>query len=193
MPPGFTLEEPYFLIRLTGSEDSFPALLDVSSFLYDLNLLYETSRLATDPKYYNFRFSNSMFYRRGRPLDERDKLYVQSISFESPFEIVAVVTFTASTLGGIWGIVQIVEKITNASLNRRKLKAEVEKLERENRESPPSPGVRVQGEEDFRKLLRVREAEHFYDNVAGRLERSSVRIKELEIEVVEINPKKEPR
>jgi len=191
MPSGFNLDEPYFRIRLTGNEESFPSLLDVSSFLYDLNLLYEISRLATDPKYHDFSFSNYAFYRRGRPLDERDRLYVQSLSHRSPIAIVLVVTAVATGVGGIWGIVQIAEKVANARLNRRKLQAEVEKLERENREATMLPEPSPSDEEGFRKVLRVREAEHFYDNVAGRLQRSSVRIKELEIEVVQPKPKKE--
>jgi hypothetical protein len=192
MPPSFNLDEPYFRIRLTGSEESFPSLLEVSSFLYDFNLLYEISRLATDPTYRDFRFSRFVFYRRGRPLEERDRLYLQSLSLGSPIVIVGVVTAMVTGIGGVWGIVQIVEKITNAPLNRRKLKAEVEKLERENQEAAAlSPDLMPEGEEGFRKAIRIREAEHFYDNVAGRLERSSVRIKELEIEVVQPNRKRE--
>lgn len=191
MPPSFSPDEPYFRIHLTGSEESFPSLLDISSFLYDLNLLYEISRLATDPKYHDFSFSNSVFYRRGRPLADRDRLYVESLSHGSPIAIVAVVTAVAAGIGSILGIIQIVEKVANARLNRRKLMAEVERLESGNREATQSPDLQPQGEEDFRKVLRIREAEHFYDNVAGRLERSSVRIRELEIEVVQSNPKKE--
>lgn len=191
MPSSFTPNEPYFRIRLTGGEESFPSLLEVSSFLYDFNLLYEISRLATDPTYRDFNFSRFVFYRRGRPLEERDRLYLQSLSLGSPIVIVGVVTAVVTGVGGVWGIVQVVEKITNAPLNRRKLKAEVEKLERENKEAAALSADLVPEEEEFRKVLRIREAEHFYDNVAGRLERSSVRIKELEIEVVQPNQKRE--
>jgi hypothetical protein len=185
MPPGFNLDEPYFRIRLTGNEQSLPSLLDVSSFLYDFNLLYEIGRLATDPRYFDFRFSSNLFYRRGRPLDERDRLYVQSLSHGSPIEMVLVVTAVGTVLGGIWAIVQIAEKVANAPLNRRKLMAEVEKLERENREAKSSPDLSPRNEEDFAQMLRIREAEHFYKNVSGRLEQSSIRIKEVEIEFVQ--------
>ncbi len=191
MPANFSLDEPYFRIRLVGTEKSFPSLLDISSFLYDLNLLYEISRLATDPKYRDFAFSRYVFYRSGRPMDSGDRLYVQSLSHDSPIAIVLVATIVATGIAAIWGIVQIGDKLVNAPLNRRKLKAEVEKLERENRNAALSHELLPQGEEDFRRTLRIREAEHFYDNVAGRLERSSVQIKELEIEVVKPNPKKD--
>ena len=39
----------YFEMRLRGREDDYPTLLEISSFLYDFNLIYEFSRLATDP------------------------------------------------------------------------------------------------------------------------------------------------
>ena len=37
----------YFSIELHAQDDDYPALIDVSSFLYDLNLMYEIMRLAT--------------------------------------------------------------------------------------------------------------------------------------------------
>jgi hypothetical protein len=190
VPPEFNPNEPYFRIRVIGTEEAFPSLLDVSSFLYDFNLLYETSRLATDPKYSNFRFSSSIFYRGGRPLDRHDRLYLQSIVQGSPLDVVVVVTAVGGAVGAVWGIVQVVEKISNARLNRRKLQAEVEKLERDNREASASI-YEIPEDNQVRRALRIKEAEHFYDNVSGRLERSSVRVKELEIEVVEPNGKKE--
>lgn len=187
MPPHFDLDSPYIRLRVRGSDEGFPSLLEVSSFLYDFNLLYEVSRLGTDPNYGDFRFSNFVFYRTGRPLRSRDRLHVQALRQESPLLLIAVLAAAPSAVGALWGLVQIVEKVANAPLNRRKLRAEVEKLERENREAKergkPS-GETIWDPEQMRQILRIREAESFYDNVAGRLERSSVRISELDIEVV---------
>jgi hypothetical protein len=97
-------------------------------------------------------------------------------------ELVSAVTIAGGALGAIWLLVQVAEKLANASLNRRKLKAEVEKLERDNREAalPTEP----RDTEESRRLLRIREAEQFYENVSARLERSAVRITEVEIEIV---------
>ena len=120
--------------------------------------------------------------------------------------------------------------MTNAPLNRRKLKAEVEKLERENQEAATTSDNELAGwvkpkraihfeedenvpegqkparnneqeripldrvietTEEFRKVLRIRESETYYDQVANRLERSSIRIRELEIEVIVPNRKRE--
>jgi hypothetical protein len=192
MPSEFNSNEPHFLIRLVGSGEAFPSLLDVSSFLYDFNLLYEIARLATDPNYHDFKFSDFVFYRGGRPLNGRDRLHVQTLRHESPLILVAVLAAVSVAVGSLWGIVQIVEKITNAPLTRRKLKAEVEKLERENRGEAQSPlDVDFESLEQLRTVLRVREAEHYYDNAAGRLQRSSVRIKELEVEIVRPNRRRD--
>ncbi|MBS1842613.1 MAG: hypothetical protein JSS69_03040 [Acidobacteria bacterium] len=182
----FSLNEPYFRIQIAGREETFPTVLDVSSFLYDLNLLYEIARLATDPNYDEFRFSRFVYFRSGRPLKEADRLRIQSLRQESPLALVAVLTAVPVAIGAVWGVVQIVEKIANAPLNRRKLKAEVEKLERENRETARSSQALIpDNDEQVRSVLRVREAEQLFDSVAGRLERSSVHIKELEIEIVQ--------
>jgi hypothetical protein len=173
------------IIRLQGSEGGAPSLLDVSSFLYDFNLLYEISRLATDPNYHDFRFSDFVMYRNGRPLAEYDRLLVAELRKESPLLLVTALAAVPTVVGAVWGVVQIVEKVTNARLERRKLRAEIEKLERENRpERQPPLGVNFESPEQLRTVLRIREAETYYDKVGGRLERSSVRIKELQIEVV---------
>ena len=53
---------PYFRLRLAGLEESFPALQDVSNFLYDYNILYEGLRLALDPIYSDFVFSQYAYF-----------------------------------------------------------------------------------------------------------------------------------
>jgi hypothetical protein len=223
MPPEFNPNEAYFSIRLTAGEAPFPTLVDITNFLYDFNILYEIARLTTDPTYSHFRFSRFVFYRKGRPLELSDRLRIQSISLGSPLLILAVLGAVPTAVGAVWGLVQIADKLTNAPLNRRKLKAEIEKLERENLLASTTPHNELAGwlntkraihlEEDenvpegqksdrndvqeeiplssvirttegFRRVLRIRESETYYDQVANRLERSSIRIRELEIEVI---------
>lgn len=92
MTSAFSPTHPYFRIRVEGKDDSFAALSDISNFLYDFNLLYKISRLSTDPKYEDFHFSYNVNYRTGRPLEEPDRLCVQSLSERSPLEVVVVLT-----------------------------------------------------------------------------------------------------
>lgn len=185
MPPEFESSESLLLFRLVGDTEGAPSLLDVSSFLYDFNLLYEVTRLATDRNYHAFSFTDFVLYRNGRPLTGSDRLHVLALKQESPLLLVAALAGLPTAIGAVWGVVQIVEKIASASLERRKLKAEIEKLERENQDAARSPlEVDFENPEDFKTVLRIREAETYYDNIGDRLERSSVRIKEFTVEVV---------
>jgi len=187
-PFPFDPHQPHFRIRIAGPDISYPSLLDVSSFLYDFNLLYEITRLATDPRYGDFRFSNYALFRKGRPLEPRDRLHVEALSEKSPLVLVTDLSIVGGAIGAFWGVVQVVEKVVNAPLNRRKLKAEVEKLERENQVAPGASSGGddnvLESPEGIRTILRRREAEYYYDKVAGRLERSTVKITELETEVI---------
>ena len=89
MPLG--IEGQYLRLRLTGHEEAFPTLLDVTSFLYDLNLLYEFLRLSIDPAHRDFIFSQHSYYRNGRPLQNFERLHVESLKLSSPMDISTVV------------------------------------------------------------------------------------------------------
>lgn len=228
MPQRFNPHTPHFRIRLTASDETIPILGDVTNFLYDLNLIYEIARLATDPKYKEFQFSKFVFYRKGRPLEADDRLHIQSLTLKSPLYVEGIFGLVYGAIGAAWGLVQIGEKFANARLNHRKLKAEVEKLERENLkaanahiDSLPMFNVRrrillepddhapepdksevkeaqaaapdkvVASPDGFRAVLRIREAEKYYDNASNRLAFSPIRVRELEIEVIDSERKSE--
>jgi len=187
MIKGRELETKYadmFKIHLKGEEDDYPLLLDVSTFLYDLNLLYEISVLATSNKYYEFNFSSFINQRNGRPLQKVDRLSVKSLKHQSPIDIVLTVSTTAAAIGGIWGLVQVVEKIVNMPLSRRKLKAEVEKLELENAEKAElRRQLAFEEPEKLELEMKNRNADTYFNNTAKRLEKSKIRIREIEVEI----------
>ena len=88
------IEDPralYIRVRLIGAEEPFPTLQEVTNFLYDISVTYHLLRLATDAKYSDFRLSNNAFFRRGRPLEEEDRLQVDEIRLASPIDPVCVV------------------------------------------------------------------------------------------------------
>jgi len=164
------------------SRDSV-TLLNMSGFLYDFNLLYEITRLAVDSKYEDFHFSPAAYYRQGRPLRTADRLQVRRVIYGSPLEVVAVV----GAVGGsavavataVWLIVQAVEKIANFHLNRKKLRAELAKLEREEHQSEATPNT-----ERVKQLLERREALEMYENVIRRLSDADIRVIEISVRIV---------
>lgn len=180
-----THEGQYVRLRMTGDEESFPTLLDISSFLYDVNLLYEFLRLSLDPNHEGFRFSQYAFYRRGRPLREVEQLHIQSLKIGSPIDVVTVVAVVGGAIAAVGGVVAIIQNVYNAPLNRRKLAAEVEKLERENRTASHEEHQRAfEDLEGLQRKLRAKESESVVQGIARRLTSSSVRIKAIEVEVL---------
>jgi hypothetical protein len=183
-------------IDVLGKEEAMPTLLDISSFLYDLNLGYELSRLATDPSYEHVHFSRYSLFRNGRPLRKQDRLRVKHLSHSSPIQLQTLVWGAPLAIGAVWGLVQIVEKVSNWKLNRRKLEAEIHKLERESlkaaderqhkRPTPDSSSqpVPIYSEEEFLLQIQHREAAHLINGVTKRLEKAEVRIAEMQIRFV---------
>jgi hypothetical protein len=180
-----TYEGQYLRLRITGDEESFPTLLDISSFLYDVNLLYEFLRLSLDPAHERFTFSQYAFYRRGRPLSEVEQLHIQSLRLGSPIDVVTVVAVIGGAIGAFAGLVAIIQNLHNAPLNRRKLAAEVEKLERENRVASREEILRAfEDLEGLGRRLGARESEHLVQGITRRLASSPVRIEKIDVEVV---------
>jgi hypothetical protein len=73
-----------------------PALGDVSSFLYDLELLHDLYAIVLSDHYYQFGFSRFFWYRKGRKIRPEDKIREVRISNESPLQLVVEIV-----VGGI--------------------------------------------------------------------------------------------
>ncbi|MEZ5425239.1 MAG: hypothetical protein R2747_03135 [Pyrinomonadaceae bacterium] len=180
-------EHERIFIKLVTSEDVNLTLADVSSFLYDFSNLYSYIRLATDRNYSNFEFSDGVYFRNGKPLDNRDLLYVEKIRLESPLELVAsIILATGGAITAVWSLVQIIEKIYNIPLNREKLKLDTEKARLEiaklKRESyfPEEQPLLISPEESI-DILRRREALEYVENVEQRFLDSPIKIRELNV------------
>jgi hypothetical protein len=185
MPFEFDPDHTYFRIRLLGTENAFPSLLDVSSFLYDFNLTYEIARLATDSKYSDFMFSRYTLFRKGRPLEEPDRLHVEHLSVASPFDLVTIIKVGGGAISALVAVFSLIEKITGRPFNWRKLRAEAERVKQDNQGTASSDlGMPPEDPEQVLRRLHIREANTYYDNIGGRLRRSSVRIREIDVEVI---------
>lgn len=118
-------------IRLVFKEERKPYLLDISSLLYDFELLHDYSLLIYAQQYKEYQFTQYFWYRNGRPLRSEHKIRALKITKESPLTIELVLSGIVVLSGAFWIIVQAIEKISNWKLNREKLKLEIEKLKRE--------------------------------------------------------------
>jgi hypothetical protein len=176
---------------LRGEENAYPALIDISSFLYDFNLLYEYSRLIADPKYGRYKFTRFSAYRNGKRVWPDDRLEVESLRLESPLLLLAIIAAVPAGAAALLALTQAVEKIANFSLNRELLKLQVEKLRKELDSAPASvPWEALESDSAFEEQLHIREADYYFDRVRRHQEESSIRIKELEITYVrELPPK----
>lgn len=188
-------------INLRGDEDQLPKLLDLTSFLYDFNLLYEFVRLGVDERYFGYTFSQYSWNRKGRPIRDEDRLRVFRLQHESPIHLVTIAIATPSAIAAVWGVLQIVEKISNWPLNREILKLQRDKLRMEvaalqaETAGEAKPAVQTKGavqvppeslvsENSFRLQLEGREAAYFIDRTVNRLEHGVVRVREIEIDII---------
>lgn len=105
-------------------EESYPDLLDVSSLLYDLELSHDYGVVLSEKEYQHYKFSRYFWYRNGRPIEGYHRVKAARIIKKSPLELTVVI----ASVGALWVLVQIIEKVANWPLNRKKLKLEVEKL-----------------------------------------------------------------
>jgi hypothetical protein len=179
-PSDIAIISPVVEIHLRAKELEIPTLFQITNFLYDVNLIYELARLATDPRYEDFRFSRYAYFRDGRPLRDEDRLRVFKLTQESPLDLILVGAAAGGTvIGGIWGLVQILEKVSTFRLNRQKLQEELIKLRREN-EAANRPS-HIMDEEEAMARIRTREAIPLVEGVGRRLSGSQVIIEELEV------------
>jgi hypothetical protein len=149
-------------IHIAGTEAGH-TLLEFSRLLYHLDLIYESARLATDAKYRRYQFPEHTFRPLVSPLDLNDQMILSRVRHESPWELSVLlrdpITVLTGGLGALWLFVQCLERLSTLGLNRRKLKAEIEKLQLEadniRRESvsdeTPHRRAIIQGEEDIPK------------------------------------------
>ena len=116
-----------YIVRMRFLEESYPHLLDISSLLYDLELSHDYGVLLSEKEHRNYQFSRFFWYRKGRPIEPYNRVKAAKITKASPLELTLVI----ASVGALWVLLQIVERVANWPLNRKKLKLETEKLELE--------------------------------------------------------------
>jgi hypothetical protein len=125
------LEMEEVVITFRGAERDEIEFRDIVNFLWDLNLVYEISRLAVDPRYRGVRITRQVFQRNGRPLYSEDRLRLIELSKESPLKLKLAIAAVPAAAAALWAIVQTAQTIENWPLQRAKLEAEVLKTQLE--------------------------------------------------------------
>jgi len=117
---------------------------------------------------------------------------VEKITKTSPLELVTVLAAVPVAVGAIWGVVQILEKVVNFRLNRKKLQEEVKKLQRENDQGsgqlppvdePENAVFLLENPAFLAARLQDRQAKSHYDMVADRLVKAKIAIVGMSIDL----------
>lgn len=116
-----------FVLSLQFSDEEFPLLQDVSTLLYDLTLAHDFGALLTSYERPDYFFSTTFWFRNGRPVPRADRIRAARVVKESPLLLEVVIP----SLGALWILIQILEKVADRPLVREKLEREVAKLRRE--------------------------------------------------------------
>lgn len=172
-------EGPPTTVRFTFREKQSPLLLDVSSLLYDVELLHDLTVLVSFEAYSRFTFSRYFWYRTGRSILPEDRLRVRSLKLQSP--LAAELIFGSAA--AVWAVLQVIDKIANWRLNRQKLRLEVQKLEHET-------ATRGHEEQTARARLEAaiqqREAGVLLGQIVRRLESNPIVL--VDVDVTEPDP-----
>jgi hypothetical protein len=112
------------IARFEFEESRYPLFLSVSSLFYDLELAHDLAVLLSYPEYDGYRFGPRFWIRAGRRVEPVHRLRTSAIVKQSPLVLELVI----GAAGAIWGLVQIIDKVRNWDLNRKKLELEVGRL-----------------------------------------------------------------
>lgn len=172
----------YFSLKLQFIENKYPLLLDISSLLYDLVLTHDFSVIITEKEYFNYEFSQYFWYRQGRPIKPYHRIRTAKIIKESPLVLEVII----ASLGGIWVLLQIIDKVQNWPLNREKLKLEVEKLRCEQQILRNELLIK---HENLELLAESRRAMREVKNLIERLNRSPLILQAIDTNIVKLENK----
>jgi hypothetical protein len=172
-----------YILKMRFLEESYPDLLDISSLLYDLELSHDYGVLLSEKLHWDYQFSRFFWYRKGRPIEAYNRVKAAKITKASPLELTLVI----ASVGALWVLLQIIEKVANWPLNRKKLRLETEKLElevAEKRSANLHHAIMVTREQrESREGAAVVERQ-----LVQRLAKSNLALLDIEVELFEENP-----
>ena len=165
---------PQIIARLDFTENPYPFFLSVSSLFTDLELAHDLGVLLTYADYEGYRFGQRFWMRNGRPLDPIHRLRTLTVVKQSPLGLELII----AAAGGLWVLVQIIDKVANWKLNRQKVELEVAKLRQE-------VGLKdmeiLEKRLSLEQMLQKRKAEQMYKRLITRFNESELVLQDLRI------------
>jgi len=171
-----------FLIRLQAEDNEDARLPDISSFLYDTNLLYEFIRVVVDEQYARYKFNRFSGYRNNHRVDPKDQLLVYRLRKESPLHAVLLALGSYPAARAIKIFVETLERAVNISVKHRILKLTEQKLQRELAAGAPDIAQLSKADTNvFREQIRSREGEYYIERVEKHLQQNPIRITSIDV------------
>ncbi len=162
-------------------EEKQPYLIDVSSLLYDIELIHDLCLIIGAEDYSDYGFSRFFWYRNGRPIKQNHKLRAARIIKDSPLTIELLLTGIVAFPTSLWLLIQAIDRISNFRLNRRKLELEIEKLQLEVNTKRTELEQRLQE----KKSLEIFEA------LFERFNNNPIKLEDLELKAKDNSDQKE--
>ena len=170
---------PTYLLTLEFSEEENPFLLDITSLLCNIALAYDFCVLLTEDEYRGYKFTQFFWYRKGRPLKNVHRLRIARLVKQSPLLVEVIIP----SLGALWVLLQLIEKVRTWNLSHEKLQLEVEKLRREREQDREQ--IRELYAKQLSQLAEERDANIIEETLTKRLSDSPLKLTRLEVKRTE--------
>ena len=99
--------------------------IDLTSALYDFELVYEVAALRSLEEYQGYGFENFFVVGRRRPLDRAYQLRVATVSYGSPLSFLAEIPWPVVAAGTIWPLYKAIELVYTVDARLRVARKEL--------------------------------------------------------------------
>lgn len=165
-----------YILTIKFQEESEPYLLDISGLLYDLELAHDLATLTANKEDYpQYTFGRYFWYRNGRPVKDQHRIRALHIVKQSPLLLEVVIP----SLGALWILLKIFEKVSNWELNREKLELEVRKLRREEQEKKDQRMEELSNQ--VWPEIHTGEPKEIEEKIVNRLSKSKIVPKDIKV------------
>ncbi len=119
-------EESEFILALQFEQrEGLPTAVDLTSALYDFELVYEAAVLQSLADYKDYDFGNFFIVGRNRPLDRSYQLNVVRVSYGSPLTLLASIPWSVIAAGALWPLYKSIELVYTADVRLRLTRKEL--------------------------------------------------------------------